>query len=69
VLLSFPVHLLLGQSLASSVVNFVVGTVVIRQVLGTTAWRAVALSIVLQLVSLAIAFALTGAGRLGLSLG
>ena len=69
VLLSFPVHLLLGQSLASSVVNFVVGTLVIRRVLGTTAWRALALSIVLQLVSLAIVYALTGGGRLELNLG
>lgn len=69
VLLSFPVHLLLGQSPASSVLNFIIGTVVIRRVLGTTAWRALVLSIVLQLVGLAIAYAITGTGRLDLSLG
>ena len=69
VLLSFPVHLLLGQSLAASMLNFVVCTVVIRRVLATTAWRAVALSIVLQLVNLAIFYVITGAGRLDLSFG
>lgn len=67
VLLSFPVHLLLGQSPASSVINFVVGTVVIRRVLGTNYWRALALSAVLAIVSLAIAYAITGIGRLDFS--
>ncbi|HBD20259.1 MAG TPA: hypothetical protein DC063_09365 [Arenimonas sp.] len=64
VLLSFPVHLLLGNAGASSVVNFLVGIAVIRRVLETTYWCAVALSVVLQLVSLAIAYAVTGTGRL-----
>ena len=68
-LLSVPVHVLLGQSPVSSVVNFVVGTVVIRRVLGTNYWRALALSAALAIVSLAVAYAITGTGRLDLSFG
>lgn len=64
VMLSFPVHLLLGNAAASSVVNFMVGTAVIRRVLETSFWRALGLSVVLQLVGLAIAYAITGTGRL-----
>lgn len=69
VLLSFPVHLLLGKGPGSSVLNFAIGTAVIHRVMGASIWRAFVLSVILELVTLAIAFAITGTGRLDFNLG
>lgn len=59
IFLSLPVSMLVGNGTFASVVQFLVGAVVIQRVLVTTMWRALGLSLVLLMFNLALALLLS----------
>lgn len=69
VLISLPVSMLFGKSILADLTNALVGAVVIQRVLVTTKWRALGLSLGLLVLNLALAFLVTGTGRLSVGPG